>query len=70
MAHLYAHYQGWCRDNHVRPFASKALSRVAKEEIEIRFGLKVRHDLPGENRRPRRAWKGLALVETADEENA
>jgi P4 family phage/plasmid primase-like protien len=66
---LYAHYQNWCRFNHVRPFASKAFSRVAKEEIEITFGLKVRHDLPGENRRARRAWKGLALVERADEGN-
>jgi phage/plasmid-associated DNA primase len=66
---LYAHYQTWCRSNHVRPFASKAFSRVAKDEIEITFGLKVRHDLAGENRRARRAWKGLALVETADEGN-
>ncbi len=69
MLDLYAHYQSWCRLNHLRPFASKEFSRVAKEEIEITFGLKVRHDLPGENQRARRAWKGLAFVETADEGN-
>jgi hypothetical protein len=40
---LYAHYQSWCRLNHVRPFSSEALSRVAKAEIEITVGLKVRH---------------------------
>jgi P4 family phage/plasmid primase-like protien len=67
---LYAHYQNWCRLNHVLPFAAKPFSRVAKEEIEITFGLKVRHDLPGDNRKARRAWKGLALVETGDEGNA
>jgi len=64
---LYAHYQSWRRLNHVRPFAAKAFSQVAKEEIEITFGLKVRHDLPDENQRSRRAWKGLAFVELADE---
>lgn len=46
---LYEHYQRWCRLNHVTPFAANAFSRVAKEEIEITFGLKVRHDLPGDN---------------------
>jgi hypothetical protein len=66
---LYEHYEKWCRLNHLRPFASKAFSRVAEYEIEITFGLKVRHDLPGENRRASRAWKGLALVETADSGN-
>jgi hypothetical protein len=65
----YAHYQNWCRLNHVRPFASKAFSQVAKDEMEISFGLKVRHDLPGENQRARRGWKNVALVETADEGN-
>ena len=37
---LYAHYQSWCRLNHVRPFASKAFSRVAKDEIEITYRTK------------------------------
>jgi hypothetical protein len=59
---LYAHYQSWCRFNHVRPFASKPFSRVAKDEIEITFGLKVRHDLRGENQGAGRAWRRLALV--------
>jgi hypothetical protein len=45
---LYEHYQGWCRLNHLRSFPSKPFSRIAKEEIEITWGLKLRHDLPGE----------------------
>jgi P4 family phage/plasmid primase-like protien len=63
---LYGHYQEWCRENHLRSFPSKSFSRIAKEEIEITWGLKLRHDLPGENGKPRRGWKGLALVERAD----
>jgi hypothetical protein len=62
----YEYYQQWCRENHLRSFPSKAFSRIAKEEIEITWGLKLRHDLPGDNRKPRRGWKGLALVERAD----
>ena len=68
-ADLYAHYQKWCRDNHLRPFPSKMFSRVAKEAIEITLGLKYRHDLPGENGKPKRGWRGLALVEKPDLEN-
>jgi hypothetical protein len=63
---LYEHYQQWCRENHLRSFPSKPFSRIAKAEIEITWGLKLRHDLPGENGKPRRGWKGLALVERAD----
>jgi hypothetical protein len=63
---LYEHYQEWCRENHLRSFPSKPFSRIAKEEIEITWGLKLRHDLPGENGKPRRGWKGLVLVERAD----
>ena len=63
---LYEHYQNWCRDNHLRSFPSKPFSRIAKEKIEITWGLKLRHDLLGENGKPRRGWKGLALVEKAD----
>ena len=62
---LYGHYQEWCRQNHLRSFPSKPFSRIAKEEIEITRGLKLRHDLTGENGKPRRGWKGLALVERA-----
>jgi hypothetical protein len=63
---LYAHHQEWCRDNHLRSFPSKPFSRIAKEEIEITWGLKLRHDLPGENGKPRRGWKGLGLVGRID----
>lgn len=60
---LYEHYQKWCRDNHIRPFASKGFSKIVKEEIEINLGIKSRHDLPGETGKPRRGWKGLGFVE-------
>jgi P4 family phage/plasmid primase-like protien len=63
---LYEHYQEWCRDHHLRSFPSKPFSRIAKEEIEITWGIKLRHDLPGQNGKPRRGWKGLALVERID----
>ena len=63
---LYEHYQEWCRENHIRPFASKPFSRTAKEEIEITGELKLRHDLLGENGKTRRGWKGLALVGRID----
>jgi hypothetical protein len=63
---LYERYQEWCRDNHLRSFPSKSFSRIAKEEIEIGLGLKLRHDLEGGNEKAKRGWKGLALVERAD----
>ena len=63
---LYEHYQKWCRENHVRPFASRAFTSTAKEEIEIGLGLKLRHDLDGTNGKAKRGWKGLALVDRAD----
>jgi len=66
---LYERYQNWCRQNHLRSFPSKPFSCIAKEEIEITWGLKLRHDLPGENGKPRRGWKGLGLVERAVVEN-
>ena len=67
---LYAHYQEWCRDNHLRSFPSTPFSRIAKEEIEITWGLKLRHDLPGDNGKTRRGWKGLGLVERGDLQKA
>src|ERR1035441_8688295 len=63
---LYAHYQNWCRENHVRPFSSRPFTATAKEEIEIGLGMKLRHDLAGGNGKPRRGWRGLALAERAD----
>jgi phage/plasmid-associated DNA primase len=62
---LYAHYQEWCRANHVRPFASQAFHQIAREEIEINLGLKYRHDLAGEQGASR-GWKGLGLIERAE----
>src|SRR5665811_492135 len=59
---LYEHYQDWCRENHVRPFASRPFTATAKEEIEIGLGLKLRHDLEGGNGKARRGWRGLVLV--------
>ena len=42
---LYAHYQQWCRENHIRPFPSRPFTSTAKEdrnwagdETEARFG--------------------------------
>ena len=59
---LYSHYQEWCRENHVRPFASRAFTSTAKEEIEIGLGMKLRHDLEGETGKAKRGWKGLGLL--------
>jgi hypothetical protein len=63
---LYTRYQEWCRDNHIRPFASRPFASTAKAEIEIGMGLKGRHDLRSENGKTRRGWKGLALVKRED----
>jgi hypothetical protein len=66
---LYSIYQEWCRENHIRPFASRPFAATAKEEIEIGMGMKLRHDLEGGNGRAKRGWKGLGLVERAAVEN-
>jgi hypothetical protein len=63
---VYEHYQNWCRENHVRPFASRPFTATAKEEIEIGLGLKLRHDLASENGKAKRGWRGLALVGRID----
>jgi hypothetical protein len=54
---LHAHYQKWCQDNHIRPFASRLFTATPKEEIEIGMGLKPRHDLEGSNGKAKRGWK-------------
>jgi hypothetical protein len=66
---LYEHYQDWCRENHIRPFASRPFTATAKEEIEIGLGMKLRHDLEGGNGKAKRGWKGMGLVERAVVEN-
>ena len=62
-AELYLHYQNWCRENHLRPFSSKAFNKLAKEEIEVTIGLKYRHDLEGENGKAKRGWRGVGILE-------
>ncbi len=57
---LYGHYQEWCQANRIRPFASQAFTSVAKGEIELKLGLRYRHDL-GEQATIR-GWKGVGLV--------
>ena len=66
---LYTHYQEWCIKNGVRPFASQAFTQMAKEEIELKLGLRYRHDLGGEQGTSR-GWKGVGLVEGARLERA
>lgn len=65
---LYSHYQEWCMQNGVRPFASQAFTQMAKEEIELKLGLRYRHDLGGAEG-TNRGWKGVGLVNTAQTEN-
>jgi P4 family phage/plasmid primase-like protien len=64
---LYTHYQEWCIKNGVRPFASQAFTQMAKEEIELKLGLRYRHDLGGVEG-TNRGWKGVVLVESAETE--
>jgi len=59
---LYCHYQQWCRDSHIRPFTARTFTATAREEIEIGFGMKLRHDLEGGNGKAKRGWRGLGLV--------
>ena len=60
---LYQHYQEWCRENHLRPFPSKAFNKLAKEEIEVTIGLKYRHNLEGDNGKAKRGWRGVGILE-------
>jgi hypothetical protein len=45
---LYSNYQEWCIKNAVLPLASQAFTQMAKEEIELKLGLRYRHDLGGD----------------------
>jgi P4 family phage/plasmid primase-like protien len=71
-ADLYAHYQHWCLQNQVIPFAGQYFNQMAKDEIEITLGLRYRHDLKTEDGTMVRGWKNLALAksETLEAENA
>jgi hypothetical protein len=63
---LYGHYQEWCQANRIRPFASQAFTQIAKEEIELRLGLRYRHDSGEQGTNG--GWKGVGLVEGAETE--
>ena len=64
---LYSNYQEWCVQNGVRPVASQAFTQMTKEEIELKLGLRYRHDLGGEEG-TNRGWKGVGLVDRAETE--
>ena len=70
MMELYENYQLWCREHHLQPFSSKQFNQIVKAELEIKLGLKYRHDLPSENGGWMRGWKGLAVVEVGEVQNA
>ena len=59
--------QLWCVQNGVRPFASQAFTQMAKEEIELKLGLRYRHDLGGDQG-ANRGWKGVGLIEKTQAE--
>jgi len=68
VAELYEKYQNWCRIHQLQPFTSKQFSQIAKTEIETGLGLKLRHDLVGENGKAVRGWMGLALIELGEDQ--
>jgi phage/plasmid-associated DNA primase len=65
---LYEHYQEWCKENHIRSFASRPFTATAKEEIEIGMGRKLSHDLKGFGGKAKRGWKALTVREGFGEE--
>jgi phage/plasmid-associated DNA primase len=60
---LYEHYQKWCKDNHIRPLASRPFTATAKEVIKIGMGRKLSHDLKGGTGKAKRGWKGVGILE-------
>jgi hypothetical protein len=69
MGDLYEEYQNWCRKQSLRPFTSKAFMKIAKEEVEVGFGMRPRHDLTGGNGKARRGCSGLTMKTIEDHEN-
>jgi hypothetical protein len=53
--------------NHVRPFASRAFTATAKEEMEILMGLKCRHDLAWEKQQRSSGSSGKFVLFLEDE---
>jgi hypothetical protein len=56
-------YQEWCGKQELVPFSAKEFHQSAKPQIEIKWGLKYRHDLKDEGGNCTRGWKGVALVD-------
>jgi putative DNA primase/helicase len=61
MAELYEQYQRWCRQTGLRPSSSREFMEQTKDEIEITFGLRPRHDLDCGNGKAKRGWSGLTV---------
>ena len=68
-ADLYDHYQEWCREQSIPPFASQAFTQIVREEVEVRLGLRFRHDLPDGCSNCMRGWKGLGLIKSGNSTN-
>ena len=45
---------------------SQGFSRIAQEAIALEHGLRYRHDLVSQDRKARRGWKGLTLLDRDD----
>ena len=65
---LYEYYQEWCRKHNLVPFSSKEFSQIAKQEIEVGFGLRYRHDLVAGGG-CMRGWRGLEVREVENASN-
>jgi len=66
-AELYSHYQKWCVENQIQPFAGQFFIQRAKDEIETTLGLRYRHDMKSKDGTATRGWKHLALVGVSTE---
>ncbi len=67
VADLYAHYQKWCVENQLTPFAGRFFSQIAKDEIEMTLGLRFRHDLKSKDGTAIRGWRHLGFVKPTTE---
>jgi phage/plasmid-associated DNA primase len=63
-ADLFSHYQEWCREQVIPPFASQAFTQMVRDEVEVSLGLKYRHDLADGHSNCMRGWKGLGLIKS------
>lgn len=58
---LYSAYQKWCLANRVPPMTGFKFNQLAREEIEVTFGVRYRHDLESVDGKAVRGWKDLRL---------